>query len=78
MPPMSEILSIFSNESSFETFIFRSVVIFNALNQRSSKLVRMSYAAGPSILECKSCHGCLGQPVTEPCLVYYKLAQSIS
>lgn len=34
-----------------------------AFLQRCSKLVSMSYAAGPSILQCKSCHGCLG-PLT--------------
>lgn len=33
---------------------------FVALFQRCSKLVSTSYAAGPSILQCRSCQGCLG------------------
>lgn len=33
---------------------------FVAFLQRCSKFVSTSYAAGPSILQCKSCHGCLG------------------
>jgi hypothetical protein len=32
---------------------------------RCSKLIRISYAAGPSILQCKSCHGCLGALVPD-------------
>lgn len=64
---MSGILSSLSKASSYEVFSFLIPWGFAALNQRSSKLVRTSYAAGPSILECKSCHGSRGQPAMLPC-----------
>jgi hypothetical protein len=36
-----------------------------------SKFVSISYAAGPSILQCKSCHGCLG-PYLLTCIFWNK------
>lgn len=59
-----DIRSIFIIESSLQRAIF-FLSILNSLHlvdffQRCSKLIRTSYAAGPSILQCKSCHGCLG------------------
>lgn len=42
IPRISGILSILSNESSCEPFIFLSPCNFDAFNQRSSKLVSMS------------------------------------
>lgn len=72
-PMMSGILSILSKASSYDDlFNFSTPWGFEAFNQRSSKLVRTSYAAGPSILQCKSCHGSLGQPRSGP---YFKIAQ---
>lgn len=67
IPNISGILSSLSNASSCEAFIFWNPCRFEAFNQRSSKLVRTSYAAGPSIRLCKSCQGSLGQPVLGPC-----------
>jgi hypothetical protein len=37
-----------------------------AFLHRCSKLVRTSYAAWPSILQCQSCHGSLGPPPSAP------------
>ena len=58
-----EIRSIFIKASSWKwepllkhSLSVRSVAFFHLC----SKFIRTSYAAGPSILECKSCHGCLG------------------
>lgn len=56
----------FSNASSVDVFSLWIPVLTDALDQRSSKFVRTSYAAGPSILECKSCHGSLGHPSVAP------------
>ncbi|KAJ0913802.1 hypothetical protein HanPSC8_Chr06g0231441 [Helianthus annuus] len=63
---MSGILSNLSNESSSDFFILRIPCGFEALNHLSSKFLSTSYAAGPSIRLCKSCHGSLGQPVVGP------------
>ena len=38
-----------------------------AFLQRCSKLVKTSYAACPSILQCQSCHGSLGPPLSGKC-----------
>ncbi len=51
-----------SRASSYDAFSFWSPWSFDAFNQRSSKLVRMSYATGPSIRQCKSCHSSLVHP----------------
>lgn len=63
---MSGILPTLSNESSYCFFILLTPRGFDAFLQRSSKLVSTSRAAGPSIRECKSCHGSLGQPTVDP------------
>lgn len=59
-----EIRSIFIIASScqWDTFLKLSAnsVHFVAFLQRCSKFIRTSYAAGPSIRQCKSCHGCRG------------------
>lgn len=61
---IQEIRSIFIKASSCqrETFLINSPNSFHfvAFLQRCSKFIRTSYAAGPSTLQCKSCHGCLG------------------
>lgn len=67
IPMMSEILSSLSKASSYDdAFSFWSPRGLEAFNQRSSKLVRISYAAGPSILQCISCQGSRGHPVVGP------------
>lgn len=63
-PMISGILWIFNNESS-DFFNLLTPLRFAAFNQRSSKFIRTSYAAGPSILAYKSCHGCLGPLLSE-------------
>ena len=61
---IQEMRSIFIKASScqWETLLKRSPNSFHfvAFLQRCSKFIRTSYAAGPSTLQCKSCHGCLG------------------
>lgn len=61
---IQEMRSIFIKASSLQwvaTF-FSSPNSFHlvAFFQRCSKFIRTSYAAGPSTLLCRSCHGCLG------------------
>ena len=68
-PTMSWILSMESNESSEADLNFPNPRDFEAFLQRSSKLASTSYAAGPSILLCRSCHGSLGP---SSAVVYYQ------
>lgn len=53
--------------STKKPFLKRNANSFHlvAFLHRCSKLIRTSYTAGPSILQCKSCHGCLRALVPE-------------
>lgn len=62
----SGIFSIETKASSYVAFTFLMPLTFEAFSHRSSKFFKTSYAAGPSILLCKSCHGSLGEPATLP------------
>lgn len=61
---IQDIRSILIIASSCQSDIFFLIMANSdhlvAFFQRCSKFIRTSYAAGPSILLCKSCHGCLG------------------
>ena len=54
-PKIHDILSIWMSTSSCQRVAFLHLC---------SKFVRISYAAGPSILQCQSCQGCLGPPAS--------------
>ena len=54
-PKIHDILSIWMSSSSCQIVAFLHLC---------SKFVRISYAAGPSILQCQSCQGCLGPPAS--------------
>lgn len=66
-----EILSNFIKASSCQCVTCLSLKSrhFAAFLHLCSKFVIISYAAGPSTLQCKSCHGCLG-PRARDCTYY--------